>query len=163
MHSSNFEVIFEFKKFEFENCTFFWNVWITKPWLVTHSYCSLMWGLLLFIFTSNFFLGFFGNKAGFIFLFLIYFITFGCSGPLLLCMGFLQLRQAEAALQVQCACFSLQRLLLWGSTGSRALRASVVAACELVVVVHGLSCLMTCGIFLDQGLKLCPLLWQVDS
>ena len=33
----------------------------------------------------------------------------------------------------------------------------------LVVVTHGLSCSMTCGIFQDQGSNLCPLHWQADS
>ena len=32
-----------------------------------------------------------------------------------------------------------------------------------VVVVHGLSCSAACGIFLDQGMNLCPLHWQADS
>ena len=32
-----------------------------------------------------------------------------------------------------------------------------------VIVGHGLSCSTACGIFLDQGLNLCPLHWQVDS
>ena len=32
-----------------------------------------------------------------------------------------------------------------------------------VVVVHGLSCSVACGVFLDQGLNLCPLHWQADS
>ena len=36
--------------------------------------------------------------------------------------AFLQLRQAGATLQLQCACFSLQWLLLLQSTGPRALR-----------------------------------------
>ena len=31
------------------------------------------------------------------------------------------------------------------------------------VMAHSLSCLPTCGIFLDQGLNLCPVHWQVDS
>ena len=38
-----------------------------------------------------------------------------------------------------------------------------VADLGSVVVVHELSCLMTCGIFLDQGLNSCPLHWQADS
>ena len=46
--------------------------------------------------------------------------------------------------------FSLWRLLLFQGTGS-------------VIVAHGLSCCMSCGIFLDQGLNPCPLHWQVDS
>ena len=32
-----------------------------------------------------------------------------------------------------------------------------------VVVAYGLSCSEACGIFLDQGSKLCPLHWQADS
>ena len=32
-----------------------------------------------------------------------------------------------------------------------------------VVVAHGLSCLVACGIFLDQGLNPCLLHWQADS
>ena len=32
-----------------------------------------------------------------------------------------------------------------------------------VVEAHRLSCLAACGIFLDQGLNLCPLHWQADS
>ena len=30
-------------------------------------------------------------------------------------------------------------------------------------MVHRLSCSAACGIFLDQGLNLCPLHWQADS
>ena len=32
-----------------------------------------------------------------------------------------------------------------------------------VVVVHGFSCPVACGIFLDQESNLCPLHYQVDS
>ena len=32
-----------------------------------------------------------------------------------------------------------------------------------VVVVHGLSCLVACGTFPDQGMNLYPLRWQVAS
>ena len=32
-----------------------------------------------------------------------------------------------------------------------------------VVVAHGLSCSVACGIFPDQGSNPCPLHWQVDS
>ena len=32
-----------------------------------------------------------------------------------------------------------------------------------IVGMHGLSCSKACGIFLDQGLNLCPLHWQADS
>ena len=47
------------------------------------------------------------------------------------------------------------RGLLLRSTGSR--RAGSV------VVAHGPSRSMACGIFPDQGLNLCPLHWQADS
>ena len=47
-------------------------------------------------------------------------------------------------------------------------QASAVVTCGLwspgsVTVMHRLSCLTACRIFLDQGLNLCPLLWQADS
>ena len=45
-------------------------------------------------------------------------------------------------------------LLLW-STGSR--------HAGSVVVAHGPSCSMACGIFPDQGSNPCPLHWQADS
>ena len=40
---------------------------------------------------------------------------------------------------------------------------AVVCGGYSIAVVHGLSCSVTCGIFLDQGLNLCPLYWQEDS
>ena len=51
--------------------------------------------------------------------------------------------------------FSLGWLLLLWSTGSR--------CAGSVVVVHGLSCSVACGIFPGQGSNPCPLHWQVDS
>ena len=55
----------------------------------------------------------------------------------------------------RCAGLSLSwPLLLWG-TGSR--------RSGSVVVAHGLSCSVACGIFPDQGLNPCPLHWQGDS
>ena len=32
-----------------------------------------------------------------------------------------------------------------------------------VVVAHGLTCSVACGIFLDEGPNLCPFRWQEDS
>ena len=55
----------------------------------------------------------------------------------------------------RCTGLSLSRPLLLRSTGSR--RASSV------VVAHGPSCSVTCGIFPDQGSNPCPLHWQADS
>ena len=42
-------------------------------------------------------------------------------------------------------------------------RAQVLGFWASLVLEHGLSCSAACGIFLDQGLNLCPLHWQVDS
>ena len=53
-------------------------------------------------------------------------------------------------------------LMLW-STGSRACRLQYLKHAGSGVVVHGLSCPMACGIFLDQRLNLCLLHWQVES
>ena len=55
----------------------------------------------------------------------------------------------------RCAGLSLSRALLLRSTGSR--RAGSV------VVAHGPSCSVACGIFPDQGSNPCPLHWQADS
>ena len=54
-----------------------------------------------------------------------------------------------------CAGLSLLRPLLLWSTGSR--------CAGSVVVAHGPSCSMACGIFPDQGSNPCPLHWQADS
>ena len=56
---------------------------------------------------------------------------------------------------LQCVGFSLWWLLLLQSTGSR--------HAGSVVVAHGLSCSVACGIFPDQGSNPCPLNWQTDS
>ena len=76
---------------------------------------------------------------------------------------------------LQCMGFSLWWLFLLWSTGSRSMGFSScgtwVSSCGSrasqsagsVVVVHGLSCSVACGIFPDQGSKPCPLHWQADS
>ena len=102
------------------------------------------------------------------------FIIFGCTRSSLLCMGFLYLPRTGATLcccvqASHCSgisCCGTQALGMWASVavvhrlswcGSLALTAGSV------VVVHGLSCSMIHGIFLDQGSNPCPLHWQVDS
>ena len=55
----------------------------------------------------------------------------------------------------RCAGLSLSRPLLLRSTGSRRTGS--------VVVAHGPSCSVACGIFPDQGSNPCPLHWQADS
>ena len=71
--------------------------------------------------------------------------------------------------------FSLRWLLWLWSTGSRALglrklwRVSTVVVAlglwstGLIVVAHGFSCSMACGIFPDQGSNPCHPHWQADS
>ena len=54
-----------------------------------------------------------------------------------------------------CAGLSLSRPLPLRSAGSR--RAGSV------IVAHGPSCSVACGIFPDQGSNPCPLRWQADS
>ena len=76
---------------------------------------------------------------------------------------------------LQCADFSLQWFHLLQSTGFRC-TGSLVEVCDSgarrlqefqlagsVVVAHGLSCFVACGILLDQGSNPCSLHWQVDS
>ena len=55
----------------------------------------------------------------------------------------------------QCAGLSLSRPLLLRSTSSR--------HAGSVVVAHGPSCSVACGILPDQGSNPCPLHWQADS
>ena len=89
----------------------------------------------------------------FIYLF-IYLFIYGCVGSSFLCEGFLQLQQVGAT-PSRCAGLSLLRPLLLQSTGSR--------RSGSVVVAHGPSCSVACGIFPDQGSNPCPLHWQADS
>ena len=56
---------------------------------------------------------------------------------------------------LQCMGFSLWRLFLFGEHELKSVGSAVV--------VQGLSCLTTCGIFPGQGLNPCPLHWQEDS
>ena len=61
-----------------------------------------------------------------------------------------------------------QGLLFVAVCGLLTVVASLVAEHGLysagsVVVVHGLSCSVTCDIFLGQGSNPCPLYWQMDS
>ena len=67
-----------------------------------------------------------------------------------------------------CVGFSWWLLLLRSTGSSLGTGASVVVARGLwsagsVVVAHGLSCSMACGIFPDRGSNPCPLHWQTDS
>ena len=116
-------------------------------------FCSLVLPFLPSFFFINLFI--------FLFIYLfIYLFIFGCVGSSFLCKGFLQLRRAGATLHCgarasHCRGLSLSWSLPLRSTGSR--RAGSV------VVAHGPSRSVACGIFPDRGTNPCPLHWQVDS
>ena len=98
---------------------------------------------------------------------LFYLFIFGCVGSSLLHMGFLQLRQAGAALHCgpwasHCGGFSCCRVRALGA-GASVVVARGLWSAGSVVVAHGLSCSMACGIFPDRGSNPCPLHWQADS
>ena len=104
----------------------------------------------------------------------IYLFIFGCVGSSLLHAGFSLVVASGGCSSLRCVGVSLQWLLLLPSTALGA-QASVVVAPGLsscgswaleagsVVVAHGLSCSVACGIFPDQGSNPCPLHWQADS
>ena len=87
--------------------------------------------------------------------FLKFLFIFGCTESLL--PGELSLVAASRSLRRVGATLGLGALarIVGGFSCCRA-QASVV-------MVHGLSCSMACGIFPDQGLKPCPLHWQANS
>ena len=84
----------------------------------------------------------------------IYLFIFGCVGSSFLCEGFLVAASGGHS-SSRCAGLSLSWPLLLRSTGSR--------RTGLVVVAHGPSCSVACGILPDQGSNPCSLHWQADS
>ena len=95
------------------------------------------------------------TKRGADFFKFINLFIFGCAGSSLLHVGSLWLWWTGPALHfsawtAHCSDFSCH--------GGQAL-----AVRRSVVEAHGLSCPAARGIFLDQGLNLCPLHWQVQS
>ena len=104
-----------------------------------------------FFFLNFFFFFFFRNSRSFIYLFIY----------LWLCWVFVSLQGLSLVVasgdhsSSRCAGLSPSRPLLLRSTHSR--RAGSV------IVAHGPSCSMACGILPDQGSNPCPLHWQADS
>ena len=92
---------------------------------------------VLFLLTSFFFLNLF-----------IYFIYFWLHWVLVAARG------------LSLSCGDLRLLIV---VASLAAEHGLLGARASVVVAHGLRCSAACGIFLDQGLNLCPLHWQMDS
>ena len=84
-----------------------------------------------------------------------FFFFHGCIGSSFLCEGFLLVVASRGHSSSLCAGLSLSRPLLLRSTGSRHTGS--------VIVAHGPSCSVACGIFPDQGSNPCPLHWQADS
>ena len=74
--------------------------------------------------------------------------SFDRTGSSLLCPGILSLRRARTAL----------RCGAWAYCSGFSCVAQAPA-----VVVHGFSCSVACGIFLDQGSNPCALHWQAES
>ena len=89
------------------------------------------------------------------FIFLIIFIYFWLCWVIIAACGISLVVASGVCSSLQCPGFSLQWLLLLQSMDSRHVGS--------VVVALGLSYSMACGIFLDQGLNLCPLHWRMDS
>ena len=91
----------------------------------------------------------------FIYLFIYLFIYFW------LCWVFVSVRGLSLVVasrdhsSSRCVGLSLSRPLLFWSTGSR--------CAGSVIVAHGPSYSVACGIFRDQGSNPCPLHWQADS
>ena len=96
------------------------------------------------------------TKTLVIFFKFIYFYLF-----LWLCWVFVSVRGLSLVVasgghsSLQCAGLSLSRSLLLRSTAPRRTGS--------VIVAHGPSCSVACGIFPDQGSNPCPLHWQADS
>ena len=91
-----------------------------------------------------------------------YFFMFGCAGSLLLLELFpvaLSRDTPGCSVRASLCEASRCRALAPGSRASVAVAQTreLLLADSEVVVVHGLSCSTACGIFLDQGLNLCPL------
>ena len=76
----------------------------------------------------------------------------GCTWSSLLCMGFLFLQGL-----LSCSASLVAKHRLYG------MWALVVRHSGSVLVGHGLSCSMACGIFPDRESNPCPLHWQADS
>ena len=79
--------------------------------------------------------------------------TVHCSARASHCSGFSCCgAQALGTLAVVCVAHGLSSCDMWA-----------LEFAGSVVVVHGLCCSLTCGVFPDQGSDSCPLHWQMDS
>ena len=79
------------------------------------------------------------------------------------CVGFSLVVATGGSFLVVVTGFSMQRLLLFQSTGSRVLRHQELQHVGSTDVAYRLSCSMAGGIFSDQGSNPCLLHWQAGS
>ena len=87
----------------------------------------------------------------------VYLFIWGCAGPSLLCRLFSSCGERAAH------CGGLSHFGAGSRTSGLSSWGSGALDTGFIVVAHGLSCSMTCGIFLDQGSNPCLLHWKVDS
>ena len=113
---------------------------------ITLGYFYLIFFIQFYFIFFNFFL--------FIIYLLFFIFIFGCVGSSFLCKGFLQLRRVGATLHRGARASHYRGLSLRSRDSRRS---------GSVVVAHGPSCSVACGIFPDQGSNPCPLHWQADS
>ena len=78
-------------------------------------------------------------------------------------VGFSLVAASKGCSSLQCTSFSLQRLPLLQSMGSRAHGLQQLWHTGSIVVLHGLSCSLVCGVFPNRGSNPCLLHWQADS
>ena len=91
----------------------------------------------------------------FLILFIYLFIYFWLCWVFVSALGLSLVAASRGHSSSRCAGLSLLWPLMLRSTGSR--------CAGSVIVAHGPSCSMACGIFPDQGSNPCPLHWQADS
>ena len=99
----------------------------------------------------------------FFFFKLITLFIFGCSGSSCCALVFFSSCGERGLLFVVVRGLLIAVASLVGGTRALGARASVVWHVGSVVVAHGPSCSVACGIFPDQGSNRCLLHWQADS
>ena len=115
---------------------------LTDPFGLTFALCTFGPSWIFFFF--------FFKKFTFFYLFI-----YDCVESSFLCDGLSPVAASGDHSSSRCMGLLLSRPLLLRSTGSR--RAGSV------IVAHGPSCSVACGIFPDRGSNPCPLHWQADS
>ena len=89
-------------------------------------------------------------------------LIFGRAGSSLLCRLSL-VAASKGCSSLRCTSFSLRRLPLLQSMGSGARGLQQLRHTGSIVVLHGLSCSLVCGVFPNQGSNPCLLHCQADS